>query len=207
MNSVVLSAFFAIAVVAVTSVCHAESPENPDKPPTSIVARFQPGAWIHEEKDACPILAHRKESRLAVFSRDSSDAVMKLANRMDSLVTGNERLKSSFLFVSHENRPTPSEDEWSEQFATLKKQTAKFEITHLAAGLMIRLPDEKAVTRARRQVGVFQDGDVVVMLIVPQQNTYGIVRELVSLKSSELTDEKLDAVEQKMKAAAGSLSE
>ena len=187
-------------------LCLIEPPEKGQKAPTSVVATFLSGAWVDEQRDACPVLIHRDETRIAIFAKDSGDAVMKLADRMDAIVADHEQLKSSFLFVSHENQPTPSEEEWAGQLQSLKQQVAKYEIQHLAAGLMIRLPDPNAVTRARRQVGVFQNGDVVVMLIVPQKGTFGIVKEAASLKSAELTDEQLEKVTALMKTAVESVS-
>jgi len=187
--------------------CLAEPPEKGQKAPTSVVATFLSGAWVDEQRDVCPVLIHRDDTRIAIFSKDSSDAVMKLADRMDAIVADHERLKSSFLFVSHENKPTPSEEEWDSQLQSLRQQVAKYEIQNLAAGLMIRLPDPKAITRARRQVGVFQDGNLVVMLIVPQKGTFGVVQEAVSLKSAELSNEQLDQVTALMKKAVELLPE
>lgn len=184
----------------------AEPPQKGQKAPTSIVATFLSGAWVDEQRNACPVLIHRNETRIAIFSKDSSDPVMKLADRMDAIVAEHPQLKSSFLFVSHENQPTPSEDEWKAQLETLKQQVAKHQIQHMAAGLMIRIPDPNAVTRARKQVGVFQDGDLVVMLIVPQKGTFGVVQEAAALKSAELTNEQLENVAAQMKAAVKAMS-
>lgn len=195
-----------LLLATLQQLCSAEPPEKGQKAPTSVVATFLSGAWVDEQRDACPVLLRRDEAKIAIFSKDSSDAVMKLADRMDAIVADNQQLKSSFLFVSHENQPTPSEEEWASQLQSLKQQVAKYGIQNLAAGLMIRLPDPNAVTRARRQVGVFQDGDIVVMLIVPKKGTFGVVQEAASLKSAELTDEQLDKVTALMKAAVTSLS-
>lgn len=169
MRPFTLALMLTVSVLATSLLhhCRAEPPEKGKNAPASIVATFLSGAWIDEQREVCPVLAHRNEARIAIFSKDSSDAVMKLADRMDAIVAEHPQLKSSFLFVSHENHPTPSEDEWKAQLDTLKQQVAKHQIQHLAAGLMIRIPDPNAITRARKQVGVFQDGDLVVMLIVP----------------------------------------
>jgi hypothetical protein len=183
----------------------AEAPKQGDKAPTSIVATFMSGGWIDKQKNACPVLANRDEARIAIFSKTSGDAVMKLVQRMDTLVAEHKRLKSSFLFVSHENQPTPSEEEWNEQFETLKRQVTTHGIKNLAAGLMIRLPETNKPTRARRLVGVFEKGDVVMMLVAPMKGTYGSIKEVVSLNSAELTEEQIDQVVKQMKAATEAL--
>ncbi len=208
MRPFVIPVILHVAVLAalLNQACHAEPPQKGQKAPASIVATFLSGAWMEEQRDVCPVLAHRNEARIAIFSKDSGDAVMKLADRMDAIVAEHPQLKSSFLFVSHENQPTPSEDEWNAQLDMLKQQVAKHQIQHLAAGLMIRIPDPNAITRARKQVGVFQDGDLVVMLIVPQKGTFGVVQEAASLKSAELTDEQLDKATAQMKAAVKAMS-
>jgi len=206
MRHSLVSAAVALMFMPGSARCFVEPPQKGQNAPTSIVATFLSGAWIDEQREVCPVLAHRNEARIAIFSKDSGDAVMKLADRMDAVVAEHPQLKSSFLFVSHENQPTPSEDEWKAQLETLKQQVARHEIQNLAAGLMIRIPDPNAITRARKQVGVFQDGDLVVMLIVPQKGTFGLVQEAASLKSAEQTNEQLDNVTAQMKAAVKMMS-
>lgn len=187
-----------------TMVCvgASERPEIGKHAPKSVVATFVPGGWSEEQHSVCAVLAHRKEQKIAVFARNLNPNVMLLTSAMDKVVAENSTLKWSFLLVSHENSPTPNQEEWDAELLRLKQMTTDHKIEHLAAGLMIRLPEENQPSRALRKVGVFDEGDVVVMLIRPQAGAYGIIQEVSVLQSNELTSLDVDKVAQQMAAAA-----
>lgn len=180
----------------------ADRPEIGKQAPTNVVGTFVPGGWSEKQHSVCAVLAHRKEQKVAIFARALNDNVMQLTAAIDKVVAENSTLKWSFLLVSHENSPTPNEEVWDAELLRLKQSVAEQKIKHLAAGLMIRVPDESKPSRAKRQIGVFDEGDLVVMLIRPEAGSYGVIREVSVLQSEKLTAEDLEIVAQKMAAAA-----
>lgn len=187
-----------------SSVClqAVERPEVGKHAPKSVVGTFVPGGWSEEQHSVCAVLAHRKEQKIAIFARNLNPNVMLLTAAMDKVVAENSTLKWSFLLVSHENSPTPSQEEWDAELLRLKQMTTDHKVEHLAAGLMIRLPDENQPSRALRKVGVFDEGDLVVMLIRPQAGANGIIQEVSVLQSNNLTNLDMDKVAKQMAAAA-----
>lgn len=179
-----------------------ESPKTGDKAPTSIVGTFVPGGWCKEQQSVCAVLKHRDDPKIAVFTRTLNDNVMRLTAAMDKVVAEDSSLKWSFLFVSHENSPTPNQEDWDAELVRLKQAFAEHQIEHIAAGLMLRLPDEQKVTRAKKQVGVFDAGDLVVMLIRPQQGTDAVIQEVSVFQSEKLTAMDIEKATRQMALAA-----
>lgn len=156
-------------------------------PPTSIVAQFVSGPYANST--ACPTLGFRQNKKIAVFAKQLNPEVMKIAEKIEGIVTQDQSLARSFLFISHENDPTPSPTEFDKTVADLKSAFAEKGIQHLSAGVMIRIPKEKGPTRARTQVGIFDNDDVVVMAIQPDDKQhYGRITYLKFLKTNDITE-------------------
>jgi hypothetical protein len=122
------------------------------KAPTSIVAEFITGEWS-ERGSSCPVLAHRDAMKIAVFVKRLENPVLPLLGAMDELIAGDSSLKWSFVFVSHENAPTPSQEEWDTQLEQLRKVASDRMLKHLSLGVLLRNPDNGRPTRAKRQLG------------------------------------------------------
>lgn len=156
-------------------------------PPTSIVARFVTGPYA--DSSACPTLGFRRNKKIAVFARKLNPQVIQLAEMVDGIVTQDESLARSFLFISHENDPTPTVAEYEQMLDSLKTSLTKQGIQHLSAGVMIRIPKENGPTRAIAKVGIFDNDDVVVMVIQPNSRQLnGKITYLKFLKTNEVTE-------------------
>jgi hypothetical protein len=169
--------------------------------PTSIVAEFITGDWS-ERGTSCPVLANRDAMKVAVFVKHLEEPVLPLVAAIEELVAADASLKWSFVFVSHENAPTPSQDEWDAQLTQLKKVASERMFNHLSIGVMIRNPDNGKPSKARRQLGFFGDGDVVVMLIRPDANAKrGIIKYLRMLNSEEVQATTIEQIRSQLKDA------
>lgn len=191
-----------VGVLVFGSVSLAEDPLRVGmNAPTSIVAEFITGDWA-ERGSACPVLANRDAMKVAVFVKSLSAPVLPLVGAIEEVIADDASLKWSFVFVSHENAPTPSQDEWDAQVAQLRKVTSEKKIKHLSLGVMLRNPDTGKLTRAKRQLGFFGDGDVVVMLICPNENAKrGVIQYLSVLKSEEIDENVIERIRSQLKDA------
>ncbi len=194
-----------VAVSVVVSVSHAEDQLDVGMiAPTSIVAEFITGD-LAERGLVCPVLANRDAMKVAVFVKRLDDPVLPLVATIEELVADNAVLKWSFIFVSHENAPTPSQEEWDAQLAQLKQIASDRKIKHLSIGLMLRNPDSRKPSKAKRQLGFFVDGDVVVMLIRPDVKAKrGFIQYLRVLKSEEIEMETIERIKCQLKDAIAS---
>jgi hypothetical protein len=176
-------------LVALCVVCTARSEEQLNVgmiAPTSIVAEFVTGD-LAKRGSACPVLTNRGSVKIAVFIKRLDDQVLPLISAIEGLVAQDAALKHSFVFLSHENAPTPSQDDWDDQLAHLKKLASERDIKHLSIGVMLRNPDNVKPTRAKRHLGFFENGDVVVMLIRPDAKVKrGCIQYVSLLKSEEI---------------------
>lgn len=169
--------------------------------PPSIVAEFFTGKWS-ERGSACPVLVNRDATKVAVFVKRLDDPIIPLIGEMEKIVANDGSLKWSFVFVSHENSPTPSQEEWDAQISQIKKLANDKAISHLSIGSMLRIPDNSKSVRAKRQLGFFGDGDVVVMLINPdQKKNRGLIQFVEFLKTRELNKEKIEQISSQLKVA------
>jgi hypothetical protein len=167
--------------------------------PTSIVAEFITGDWA-EYGSACPVLLNRDAMKVAVFVKQLKDPVVPLIGAIEEIVAADSKLKWSFVFVSHENAPTPSQEDWDAQLAQLKKLARDKELKGLSLGVMLRNPDNGKPSRTRRQLGFFGDGDVVVMLIRPDATAKrGVVQYLRVLKSEEIEEKTIELISSQLK--------
>lgn len=197
------SAFAFSACLLISVIAHAaEHPAVGEKAPNSIVGTFVKGGWSAEQHNVCPVLAHRGDQKIAVFAKSASDNVLGLTEALDAVVANDESLKWSFLFVSHENSPTPTQEDWDKELARLAELTSRHKLSHMAVGQMIRIPDSTKSTRARPQVGEFQDGDVVVMLIRPQSGTFGTIAEVAVVHAEQLDSPAIERIANQMVTAA-----
>jgi hypothetical protein len=173
--------------------------------PTSIVAEFFTGEF-GLRGSACPVLAHRDAVKVAVFVKTLDDSVVPLIETLEGIVAADEKLKWSFVFVSHENSPTPSQEEWDTQVAQIKKVTNENKIHHLSVGLMLRILDPSG-SRAKSKLGFFEDSDVVVMLIRPNaKGQRGVIHFVRKLKSTELHSESIKAIKDEINQALAASS-
>ncbi len=200
MLRVIVCTLVGIIVVATASLA-----EDPLKvgmiAPTSIVAEFVTGEWA-ERGSSCPVLANREAMKVAVFVKQLNDPVLPLVNAIEEIVASDSSLKWSFVFVSHENAPTPSQAEWDSQLARLRKLAGDMKMEHLSLGVLIRNPDTGSPSKAKRQLGFFGDGDVVVMLIRPDANAKrGVIQYLSVLKSEEIQEKAIERIGSQLKEA------
>jgi hypothetical protein len=177
----------AVIIALLSSVCFAQDQLKPGmNAPTSIVARFISGDWA-KQGSACPILNHRNEVKIAIYVKRAHEPVLPLIATLDELVAEHAALKWSFVFVSHENSPTPNQVEWDAELVRLKKLTSDRNIQHLSFGLLLRDPENGKPVGAKPRLGFFGDGDIVVMLIRPDEKVKrGVIHYLSVLKSEEL---------------------
>lgn len=169
--------------------------------PTSIVAEFITGGWS-ERGVSCPVLGNRDAMKVAVFVKRFDDSVLPLIESIEKIVADDASLKWSFAFVSHENAPTPSQEEWNTQCAQIRKLTGERSIKRLSVGLLLRIPDDGKPTKAKRQLGIFHESNVVVMLIRPDANAKrGVISYLSHLKAEELNEQSIERVTDQLKAA------
>lgn len=191
-----------IGILGVASVSLAEDQLKVGmNAPTSIVAEFITGDWA-ERGSSCPVLTNRDAMKVAVFVKRLDDPVLPMIGAIEEVVADDASLKWSFVFVSHENAPTPSQQEWDTQLAHLRKLSTDKKIRHLSLGVMIRNPDNGKPSSAKRQLGFFGDGDVVVMLIRPYANAKrGVIQFLSTLKSEEINKQAIDRVRNQLKDA------
>ncbi len=161
----------------------------------SAVATFATGEWAAERPNACPVMLHPNAPKVAVYTRHMNAGVLRLAQAVDGVVANDTALRWSYLFVSHENDPTPSPEEWDTQFTEIGQMASDYELEHLAVGLMLRIPESDEPIRVRRNLGIFHDGDVVLAWIVPtadgRRGTIGYCRVL---DSAQLDDNLVDEV-------------
>lgn len=156
--------------------------------PTSIVAQFVTGPF--GERSLCPVLYKRESLKVAVFARDFNTEVGSLVKAVDKVVATSQMDDVSFVFISHENDPTPSEMEFQVQLETMKKFAEQEMIDHLSLGTMIRIPDKTVSTRALKKLGFFGDGESVVMVISPgPRKNRGVVRYFRVLKAGVSEEE------------------
>lgn len=174
-----------------------------------MVARFATGPWsARKAKSACPVLIHRQEMKIAIFARRLDPDVLRLAVAVDRLVASEPRLKWSFVFVSHENDPTPTLESWEARLAESQTLATTHEIDHLSVGLMKRASEPGTITRARRKLGFLDDTGVVVMLISPSAGTNavrGTIRYVVATKSAELVPEAVATITKQLQHAVAAL--
>lgn len=174
--------------------------------PASIVAEFITGEWATVHKSACPVLVHRDAVKVAIFAKNLDDALVPLIEAMEEVVAGDSSLKWSFVFVSHENAPTPSHQEWDALVANVKKRTDEKKIRHLSVGLMQRIPDPRN-SRANPKLGFLEDGEVVVMLICPDGNRQrGVIQFEKKIKSAELDEQSIRTVKDEIKKTLAAVS-
>ena len=166
----------------------------------SIVAQFASGAKAG--KTMCPVLFEREETKIAIFAKQLNAPVISLIQSAEEIVAATPRLKSSFVFLSHENAPTPSEADFEDQLAEIKRVAAEKTIKHLSMGLMIRIPDNQRNTRARRSLGFFGEGDIVVMLIGPGENRYSSVVRYFQVLNSESAIGEIERVREELRRVA-----
>lgn len=170
-------------------------------PPTSIVAKFVTGPYA--DSTACPTLGFRRNKKIAVFARTMDPQIVKLAEMVDGIVTQDESLARSFLFLSHENDPTPTPAEYEQMVGSLKTTLTERGIKHLSAGVMIRVPKVNGPTRAKASVGIFSDDDVVVMVIRPDsQQPYGKITYLKFFKTNEVTENLIEQLSAELREVA-----
>jgi hypothetical protein len=166
----------------------------------SIVAQFVTGPKA--DKTVCPVLFEREETKIAIFAKQLNAPVLSLIQSIDEIVAATPKLKSSFVFLSHENAPTPTEADFENQLAEIKRLAAEKSIEHLAMGLMIRIPDSQRNTRARRSLGFFGDGDIVVMLIGPGKNRNSTMIRYFQVLNSESATGEIERVCKELRRAA-----
>jgi hypothetical protein len=204
-----LKTFFGtfVGVIVAVSVSLAEEQlEVGMVAPTSVVAEFITGD-LAKFRSVCPVLANRDAVKVAVFVKSVDDPVLPLVEAIEEVVADDAALKWSFVFVSHENAPTPSTEEWDAQFAHLKKLASDRKINHLSIGMMLRNPDNGKPSKAKRQLGFFGDGDVVVMLIRPDaKGKRGLIQYLSVLKSEEIEKETIEHIRSQLKDALAAAS-
>ena len=191
-----------IGILSIASVSLAEDQLKVGmNAPTSIVAEFITGDWS-ERGSSCPVLANRDAMKVAVFVKNLEEPVLPLVGAIEEMVADDASLKWSFVFVSHENAPTPSQDEWDAQLTQLRKLASERMIKHLSIGVMLRNPDNGKPSKAKRQLGFFGDGDVVVMLIRPDANTKReVIQYLRVLKSEEIQKRTIEQIRSQLKDA------
>ena len=127
---------------------------------------------------------------------------MPLVAAIEEIVASDSTLKWSFVFVSHENDPTPTQEDWDAQLEHLKKLALDKKIEHLSLGILNRIPDKDKPSRAMRKLGFFGDGDVVVMLIQPDSNAQRGVMQYVSvLKSKEIQEKTIEQIGSQLEEA------
>lgn len=169
--------------------------------PTSIVAEFVTGKWA-EHGTACPVLAHRDAMKIAVFVKRLDAPVLPLVSAIDRLVSEDDSLKWSFVFVSHENAPTPSDEEWKAQLDQLRSLSNDKKIVNLSLGVMLRNPDTGRPSKAKRELGFWGEGDVVVMLIRPDSKAKrGVIQHVDILKSDSIQQQTVDQIMTQLKDA------
>ena len=211
----ILNVAFAISLVTFPATGQATDEKSNEKfqvgqrAPAGIVARFATGPWAaRKTKSACPVLINRQETKIAIFARQLSSDVLRLAVEVDKLVAEDAQLKWSFVFVSHENDPTPSLESWEAQLAEFPTLATKHDMNHLSLGLMKRAPERGQLSRAKSKLGFPEDTDTVIMLISPSSGTNsirGTIRHATALKSAELVPETVATITKQLQAAVAAL--
>jgi hypothetical protein len=162
--------------------------------PSGIVGSFVTGIWA-EKGTASPVHLHRDSPKIAVFAKTLDERMLPLATKIDELVAGNLSLKWSFLFLSHENDPTPADDAWESQLKSLKNLASNNTIKHISIGVMLRIADTGRPGRSKRRLGFLKDGDVVVMLIAPDAAGNGATIQYVQIiKPNQLEQNSIEQI-------------
>lgn len=152
--------------------------------PASIVAQFVTGDL--SGNSACPILRDSGKTKIAVFGRALNPDMILLLQSLDEVIAADPKLNRSFIFLSHESDPTPSEEEFQNQLAEIQKQATEHSIKHFSLGLMNRIPG----LRAKPRLGFFGQGDIVVMVIGPDQHRkIAMVRYVQALSTGNVRPE------------------
>lgn len=171
--------------------------EAGQRAPASAVARFSTGPWATPKpRSACPVLLHQQNIKVAVYTRDVTSQVVHLMREVNALVSKEPSLKWSFVFVSHENHPTPTEEEFRSLIEKMKRIARAEQITHLSIGVMQRVPKSDRPIRAKRELGFVEEGETVVMLVAPtsQESARGIIRYVETVKSESLTSDRVQTI-------------
>ncbi|MEO1615391.1 MAG: hypothetical protein AAFV88_06050 [Planctomycetota bacterium] len=157
--------------------------------PYSAVAVFATGRWAEGgARSACPVLKNRQHAKVAIFTRNLTPNVVEMLKEVDTFLEGRSDLKWSFVFVSHENDPTPSENEFETMLDDIRSIAKQAEIDNLSIGLMKRVPEPGG--RAKQRLGFVEEGETVVMLIKPprKKNSYAVTAFKQVFQSADLND-------------------
>lgn len=204
-------ALFSVLLVAATVCAQGISPAAKltvgQRPPVSAVARFSSGAWATSKaRSACPVLLNSQAVKVAVYTRDVTPHVVHLMREINKLVAHEPALKWSFVFVSHENDPTPTEEEFNVLIEKLKTIARDELINNLSIGIMERVPESDRPSRRKRELGFVDDGETVVMLIGPSpsdpKSKRAVIQYLETAKSETLTQESVQRIVDALKQAS-----
>jgi hypothetical protein len=173
--------------------------------PRSVVAHFVSGPLATPEpRSACPVLKNRKSPKIAVYTRDATPGVIKLAKAVDQIIAGKPELKWSFLFVSHENAPRPSEEQFKTQLAKLKRIASDEQISHLSIGLLERGPELGEKVLRKQSLGFLKEDQTAIALIYrspdPKMRSF-LMTGVQYASSDKLTTESIDQLITKLKAS------
>lgn len=198
-------------VVCYTSiVAAAQDAPNPlsagKRAPAGAVARFSTGPWATPKaRSACPVLLNRQHVKVAIYTRELTSDVVRLVQKIEKLVEKEPALKWSFVFVSHENDPTPSEAAYELQNENIKRLALDENISHISIGLMERSTKSDQPTRRKRRLGFVGKDETVVMLIGPTpsgKSSFAKILYLETVKSLALSPEKTDTLVNSLTSAA-----
>ncbi|QDV26981.1 hypothetical protein [Aureliella helgolandensis] len=193
----------AIATLAVPRLHGDESEKQPsfsvgDRAPSSAVARFVTGPWADPQpRVACPVLLNRKSPKVAVYTRAVTPAVVELLKALDAVVAEQDALKWSFVLVSHENDPRPTDEEFNAQLKELELLASKQSLRSLSLGVLERAPVPAQVVRRKLKLGFLEQGETIVALIAPPESSKRSFAELHYVHrfhADDISANKLDEV-------------
>lgn len=170
-----------------------------DRAPASAVATFVAGPWSERKShSACPVLLNRQHAKVAVYVRKTSEEISEILQAVDRVAGTAPELKWSFVFVSHENSPTPSDQEYESLLNATAEFALKHEISNLSFGVMKQVAE--GGRRLKQKLGFVAEDELVIMLITPDstESKSGRVRIRYAqvLKIGELNSASVKAVVQ-----------
>lgn len=202
--------FLAIASFGFLSRCGAQPQKVNEqltvggRAPTSAVATFVSGPWSkRESRSACPILINYQHAKIAVYLRNTDDKIAMTLKAFDKLTGTEPALDWSFVFVTHENTPTPTDEEFESLLGATTQFAKKHQIANLSFGVMKQVKESGG--RFKQKLGFVADDEVVVMLITPNANApkvkWSHIRYARVLKSSQLDSASVVSMVNEIRAA------